>query len=45
MEVYERPANTYVAGFIGAPAMNFLPATLGAGRHGGAGSPPATNCR
>ncbi len=28
MEVYERPANTYVAEFIGAPAMNFLPATL-----------------
>jgi sn-glycerol 3-phosphate transport system ATP-binding protein len=28
MEVFEKPANTYVAGFIGAPAMNFLPATL-----------------
>ncbi len=28
MEVFEQPANTYVAGFIGAPAMNFLPATL-----------------
>ncbi len=28
MEVFGRPANTYVAGFIGAPAMNFLPATL-----------------
>jgi sn-glycerol 3-phosphate transport system ATP-binding protein len=28
MEMFERPANTYVAGFIGAPAMNFLPATL-----------------
>ena len=28
MEVYERPADTYVAGFIGAPSMNFLPATL-----------------
>ena len=23
-EIYERPANIYVAGFIGAPAMNFL---------------------
>jgi sn-glycerol 3-phosphate transport system ATP-binding protein len=31
MEVFERPANTYVAGFIGAPAMNFLPATLSKG--------------
>src|ERR1700761_1058487 len=28
MEVFERPADTYVAGFIGAPAMNFLPAEL-----------------
>jgi len=26
MELYERPANRFVAGFIGAPAMNFLPA-------------------
>ena len=25
MEVFLRPADTYVAGFIGAPAMNFLP--------------------
>jgi len=28
LEVFERPADTYVAGFIGAPAMNFLPAIL-----------------
>ncbi len=28
MEVFEHPANTYVAGFIGAPAMNFLPGVL-----------------
>jgi len=28
MEVWSRPADTYVAGFIGAPAMNFLKATL-----------------
>ena len=26
--VYERPANMFVAGFMGAPAMNFLPATV-----------------
>ena len=32
MEVFERPANVYVAGFIGAPAMNFLPGVLS---HGG----------
>ena len=33
MEVFERPAETYVAGFIGAPAMNFLPANAGARRY------------
>ena len=27
--VYDRPANTFVAGFIGSPAMNMLPGTLG----------------
>ena len=27
-EVYGRPTTTYVAGFIGSPAMNFLPATV-----------------
>jgi multiple sugar transport system ATP-binding protein len=28
MELYTRPANLFVAGFIGSPAMNFMPATL-----------------
>ena len=28
MQIWERPADTYVAGFIGAPSMNFLPATI-----------------
>jgi sn-glycerol 3-phosphate transport system ATP-binding protein len=28
MEVFNRPATTYVAGFIGAPAMNLLPGRL-----------------
>ena len=27
-EVYEKPANLYVAGFVGSPAMNFIPATV-----------------
>jgi multiple sugar transport system ATP-binding protein len=27
-ELYERPANLFVASFIGSPAMNFFPATL-----------------
>ncbi|MEM6637657.1 MAG: sn-glycerol-3-phosphate ABC transporter ATP-binding protein UgpC [Pseudomonadota bacterium] len=30
-EVYHRPANTFVAGFIGSPAMNMLPATADKG--------------
>ncbi len=33
MEVFTRPADTYVAGFIGAPAMNFLPAKLARDGH------------
>jgi multiple sugar transport system ATP-binding protein len=28
LELYDRPANTFVAGFIGSPAMNMLPATI-----------------
>jgi multiple sugar transport system ATP-binding protein len=32
LELYDRPANLFVAGFIGSPAMNFLPGTLR--RHG-----------
>jgi multiple sugar transport system ATP-binding protein len=28
MQLYHRPANRFVAGFIGSPRMNFLPATL-----------------
>jgi ABC-type sugar transport system ATPase subunit len=42
MEVYDRPANRFVAGFIGSPAMNFLdsglidPALLG--------GPPGASC-
>jgi sn-glycerol 3-phosphate transport system ATP-binding protein len=28
MEIFERPADTYVAGFIGSPTMNFLPGLL-----------------
>jgi sn-glycerol 3-phosphate transport system ATP-binding protein len=33
MEIWARPADTYVAGFIGSPAMNFLPASLSHGGH------------
>ena len=34
LELYDHPANMFVAGFIGSPAMNFLPGTLR--RSGGA---------
>jgi multiple sugar transport system ATP-binding protein len=27
MEIYRRPATRFVAGFVGSPAMNFLPVT------------------
>jgi multiple sugar transport system ATP-binding protein len=30
LELYDRPVNKFVAGFIGSPAMNFIPATVGA---------------
>jgi multiple sugar transport system ATP-binding protein len=30
--LYDHPANLFVAGFIGSPAMNFLPASLEGGR-------------
>lgn len=28
LDLYDHPANLFVAGFIGSPAMNFIPATL-----------------
>jgi multiple sugar transport system ATP-binding protein len=31
-ELYNNPANLFVAGFIGSPAMNFLPARVSGGR-------------
>jgi len=34
LDIYEKPASTFVASFIGAPPMNMMPA-------GGAGQPPA----
>jgi multiple sugar transport system ATP-binding protein len=30
LELYDHPANQFVAGFIGSPAMNFLPGRIGA---------------
>ena len=55
-ELYENPANLFVAGFIGSPPMNFLPATVdgqrgrAALRHGrdprgpGASGPGTRDC-
>ena len=34
LDVYENPATVFVAGFIGSPAMNFLPGTVSADRRG-----------
>ena len=31
MEIYDRPANTFVAGFIGSPAMNLVPGDIADG--------------
>jgi multiple sugar transport system ATP-binding protein len=35
IELYEAPANQFVAGFIGAPAMNFFAGRVEAGEHDG----------
>jgi multiple sugar transport system ATP-binding protein len=40
MAVYAHPANMFVAGFIGTPSMNFLPATL----HQGSGNTYVIDC-
>ena len=35
LDLYHNPANLFVAGFIGSPRMNLLPATVGAVHHEG----------
>jgi ABC-type sugar transport system ATPase subunit len=40
MDLYDAPANTFVAGFIGSPAMNLLPAVLRDGQVLLAGAEP-----
>src|ERR1035441_9653077 len=43
-ELYERPDNLFVAGFIGSPAMNFIPATVDDGTlHTPLGDMPLTD--
>jgi multiple sugar transport system ATP-binding protein len=37
MEVYRRPVTMFVGGFVGSPAMNFLPGTVDGGLWTGAG--------
>jgi multiple sugar transport system ATP-binding protein len=34
LDLYDEPANLFVAGFIGSPAMNFLPGSIVAGQSG-----------
>jgi multiple sugar transport system ATP-binding protein len=34
LDIYHRPMNQFVAGFIGSPAMNFLPGTVATGSGG-----------
>src|SRR4051812_19686672 len=41
IKLYDDPADQFVAGFIGAPAMNFFPGTIEAGGGGGLAFPPA----
>ena len=42
-ELYDRPSNLFVAGFIGSPAMNFMAGTLEDGKlHTGVGDFPMT---
>ena len=47
LELYDRPANTFVAGFIGSPAMNMLPGVVKGGKavlEDGAVAAPAARC-
>ena len=44
LELYERPANLFVAAFIGTPPMNFVQATLG-GRRPAPDPARASRCR
>ncbi|WEK06652.1 MAG: sn-glycerol-3-phosphate ABC transporter ATP-binding protein UgpC [Candidatus Devosia phytovorans] len=37
MEIYDRPANTFVASFIGSPAMNLIKGTIESGTFSGEG--------
>jgi multiple sugar transport system ATP-binding protein len=37
LDLYDRPANRFVAGFIGSPSMNFIPAKVSGGRVTAAG--------
>jgi sn-glycerol 3-phosphate transport system ATP-binding protein len=45
LEVYHRPASTFVASFIGSPAMNLLPATVTGGTISVGGQPAGLMAR
>ena len=45
-EIYQRPANRFVASFVGSPPMNFVPGTAAApGRRRAFHAPTASTCR
>jgi len=44
MELYSRPVNLFVAGFIGAPKMNFLAAKIDVSRDGKSAKAMVQNC-
>ena len=47
LDLYDHPVNTFVAGFIGSPAMNMIPGTARAARaaHSASSSATASRCR
>jgi multiple sugar transport system ATP-binding protein len=45
LDLYDHPTNTFVAGFIGSPAMNMIPGVArAAGAHCASSSPTASRC-
>ena len=45
LELYSRPSNLFVAGFIGSPKMNLMPGTVVSAEGGGGDAGPRCRCR